>query len=83
MEAAMHTLTAIVVLHLVVHDCNTGALLYEARRVMPSYANSIEACRKTGVDKAWRLASEFRKTYPNASANVDCEWRRGIAADPA
>jgi hypothetical protein len=50
---------------------------------MPSYANSIEACRKTGVDKAGRLASEYRKTYPNASANVDCEWRRGIATDPA
>jgi hypothetical protein len=33
---------------------------------MPSYANSIEACRKTGVDKAGRLASEYRKTYPNA-----------------
>lgn len=45
-------LTAIVVLHLVVHDCDTGTLLYEARRVMPSYANSIEACRRTGVEKA-------------------------------
>jgi hypothetical protein len=73
----MPTLTAIVVLHLMLHDCNTGALLYEATRVMPSYANTIEACRKSGLEKARRLAAEYRKTYPNASANVDCEWRRG------
>ena len=80
----MLTLPAIVVLHLVVHDANTGLLLYEASRAMPSYANSIETCRKTGIDKARRLASEYRKTYPNASANVDCEWRRGGApSDPA
>jgi hypothetical protein len=70
-------LTAIVVLHLVVHDCDTGTLLYEARQVMPSYANSIEACRRTGVEKARSLATKYRKAYPNASANVDCEWRRG------
>ncbi len=76
-------LTAIVVLHLAVHDTNTGALLYEAERVMPSYATSIEACRMTGVEKARRLASQYRKTYPDASANVDCEWRRGTSADPA
>ena len=80
----MLTLTAIVVLHLIVRDCENGALLYEATRAMPSYANSIEACRKRGMEKARSLASEYRKTYPNASANVDCEWRRGQApADPA
>ena len=77
-------LTAIVVLHLAVHDTNTGALLYAAARVMPSYATSIEACRRTGVEKAQRLAAEYRKTYPNASANVDCEWRRvATPTDPA
>jgi hypothetical protein len=77
-------LTAIVVLRLVVHDCDTGAMLYEAVRAMPSYANSIEACRKTAVEKAQRLAFEYRKRYPNASANVDCEWRRGaVPSDPA
>ena len=76
-------LAAIVVLHLVVHDANTGMLLYEAEREMPSYA-TIDACRKTSVEKARRLASEYRKTYPAASANVDCEWRRGVApGDPA
>jgi hypothetical protein len=80
----MLTLTAIVVLHLIVRDCDSGALLYEATCAMPSYANSIEACRKTGMEKARSAASEYRKTYPNASANVDCEWRRGQApADPA
>lgn len=76
-------LTAIVVLHLVVHDCDTGALLFQATRTMPSYANSIAACRATGVEKAHRLASKFRKTHPAASANVDCEWRRGVPTDPA
>ena len=48
----MLTLTAIVVLHLIVRDCDSGALLYEATRAMPSYANSIETCRKTGMEKA-------------------------------
>jgi hypothetical protein len=76
-------LTAIVVLHLAVHDCDTGALLFEATRTMSSYANSIAACRATGVEKARTLASEFRKTNPSASANVDCEWRRGVPTDPA
>ncbi len=76
-------LTAIVVLHLVVHDTDTGALLYAAIRPMPSFANSIEACRRTGVERARQLAAEYRKTYPAASANVDCEWRRGVLADPA
>ena len=47
-------LAAIVVLHLVVHDANTGMLLYETERAMPSYANTIDACRKTGVAKAKR-----------------------------
>ena len=76
-------LSAIVVLHLVVHDCHTGALLFEATRQMPSYANSIAACRATGIEKAHRLAAEFRKVHLAASANVDCEWRRGVATDPA
>ena len=76
-------LTAIVVLHLVVHDCDTGAVLFEATRQMPSYSNSIGACRAIGVEKAHRLAAEFRKTHPRASANVDCEWRRGVTTDPA
>jgi len=77
-------LTAIVVLHLAVHDANTGLLFYETQRVMPSYATSIAACRATGVEKARRLTAVYRKTYPNASANVDCEWRRGGSPiDPA
>ncbi len=76
-------LTAIVVLHLVVHDTKSGALLYEGTRAMPSFANSIEDCLKTGVEKALRLAAEYRKTSPAASANVDCEWRRGTPTDPA
>jgi hypothetical protein len=77
-------LSAIVVLHLVVHDCDTGALLYEEIRAMPSYANSIEDCRKTAIEKAQRSAFEYRKTYPSASVNIDCEWLRGPApSDPA
>jgi hypothetical protein len=76
-------LTAIVVLHLMVHDTRTGALLYEGTRAMPSYGNSIEDCRRTGMEKARGLAAEYRKAYPAASANVDCEWRRGNSTDPA
>jgi len=75
--------TAIVVLHLLVLDTKTGALLYEGTRAMPSYISSIEACRVSGVEKAKGLAAEYRKTYPAASANVNCEWRRGTPADPA
>jgi hypothetical protein len=76
-------LIAIVVLHLLVHDTTTGALLYEGTRAMPSYANSIEDCRKTGIEKARELTAEYRKAYAAASANVDCEWRRGVPTDPA
>jgi len=76
-------LTAIVVLHLAVYDTNTGLLLYAAEDVMLSYATSIAACRATGLEKARRLAAQVRKTHPTASANVDCEWRRGAFTDPA
>ena len=76
-------LTAIVVLQLLVYDTKTGALLYEGTRAMPSFANSIENCLKMGVVNAQRLAAEYRKIYPAASATVDCEWRRGIPTDPA
>jgi hypothetical protein len=76
-------LTAIVVLHLLVNDTKTGSLLYESTDAMPSYANSIEDCRNAGVEKARALAAHYRKAYPAASANVDCEWRRGIPTDPA
>lgn len=76
-------LAAIVVLHLLVHDAETGAVLYEGTRAMPSYANSIENCRKTGVERALRLAAQYRKTHPAASANVECKWRRGAPTDPA
>lgn len=77
-------LAKVVVLHLMVANCDTGALLYEAERAMPTYANSIEECRTSAIETARRLAFEYRKTYPNASANVDCEWRRGTGpSDPA
>jgi hypothetical protein len=76
-------LTAVVVLHLLVYEPENGAVLYARTREMPSFANSIEACLKAGVEKAQQLAAEYRKTYPAASANVDCEWRRGIPTDPA
>ena len=78
MQKGRHATIAVRV-HLVVHDANTGMLLYEAERAMPSYSNTIDACRKTGVEKVKRLASEYRNTYSAASANVDCEWRRGVA----
>jgi hypothetical protein len=76
-------LTAVVVLHLMVYDTETGAVLFARTRDMPSFVNSIENCRKVGIEKAQRLAGEYRKTYPAASVNIDCEWRRGIPTDPA
>jgi hypothetical protein len=79
----MVMLTTIVVLHLLVHDTETGALLYEGTRTMPSFANSIEDCRKMGVEKALRLTAEYRKTHPAAFANVDCAWWPGVLTDPA
>ena len=57
-------LAAIVVLHLVVHDANTGMLLYEAERAMPSYANTIDACRKTGVAKRSGLPPSTATSIP-------------------
>jgi hypothetical protein len=71
-------LAKVVVLLLSVYNADTGDLLYESERQMPEFSvsgNRIEDCRIEGVRRAKVLAANFRQTYPNATANVDCEWR--------
>ena len=77
-------LAAIVVLHLVVHDANTGMLLYEAERAMPSYANTIDACRKTGRGEG--EAACLRVPQHLSRGFRQCRLRmaaRGRPGDPA
>jgi hypothetical protein len=80
----MLSATAIVVLHVMVWDCNAGRLLAEFTREMPDYATSIETCRKTGVETSHRLTQNWKsKGYPHASTNVDCHWEGGAPSEPA
>ena len=75
----------VVVLILTVTNCDTGVLIYKNVREMPSFSVSgdrIEDCRIEGVAKAKELVEWYRATYPNASANVDCQWESRIG-DPA
>ena len=72
--------TAFVVLYLMVWDADTGKLLED---VKPSLAGAFSAtgartedCRLLGLEKAKALTTKWRGTYPNAFANVDCEWDR-------
>ena len=41
--------TALVVLHVIVWDCNGGRLLAEFRREMPDHATAIRNSREIGV----------------------------------
>ena len=70
---------AIVVLYLTVWNTDTGILLWKGRYQMPDFSvsgNRIEDCRIFGVDEAKHLAEHYRTKYPNATANVDCQWER-------
>jgi hypothetical protein len=80
----MLSATALVVLHVMVWDCNGGRLLTEFTREMPDYATAIETCRKTGVETARRLTQKWKaKGYPHAFTNVDCHWGLGAPSEPA
>mgnify|MGYP001584897326 CR=1 FL=1 len=72
----------VVLLYLTVIDADTGNLLYRLTRQMPEFSVSgdrIEECRQEGVEKAKALAARYRVKYPNAFANVSCQWEREIA----
>lgn len=72
---------AYVVMHLIVWDADTGAMLFDTEREMSGFSISgdrIEDCRIAGVEAAKRLAAHWRIKYPNAFSNVDCEWRRRL-----
>jgi hypothetical protein len=80
----MLSVTALVVLHVMVWDCNGGRLLAEFKREMPDPATSIETCREIGVKTARRLTQKWKADgYPHASTNVDCHWERGAPSEPA
>ena len=72
----------VVLLYLTITDADTGNLLYSLTRQMPEFSVSgdrIEECRIEGVEKAKALAARYRLKYPNAVANVDCQWERETA----
>jgi hypothetical protein len=78
----MVSVTAIVVLHVIVWDVDAGRLLAELTREMPDTA--IQTCHQTGVELARRLSREWKESgYPNVSTNVDCHWQRGPLSEPA
>lgn len=71
----------VVVLHLLVWDADTGTLLDKQDRLFfksrfDVTRDLIEECRISGVKQAKSIALDWRKTHPNAFANVDCEWER-------
>ena len=45
-------------------------------------AKGLEDVKKELAEER-TLAAEYRKAYLDASANVDCEWQRGVPTDPA
>jgi len=80
----------VVVLHLIIWDADTGKQLalqdhtFEKPTFEITPADLIEECRTYGVDLGTKVVGWFRegfgppgtKAYPNAFANVDCQWER-------
>lgn len=81
---------AVVVLHMITWDADTGIKLSERYAVFPHAEvtgglfqfDTMENCRKFGVEKAKEQTMLFRHTYPNAFTNVDCQWER-MPGEPA
>lgn len=73
-------IAAIVVLHLITWDCDTGKMLEESTHYFQKrevWSDTIEDCRRFGVREAKELSARYRSDgYNNASSNVDCEWMR-------
>jgi hypothetical protein len=70
----------VVVMHLAVHDANTGNLLEEKTKVIDTDSTdrygALQECLLSATAIALVLAMHWRETYPNASANVTCRWER-------
>lgn len=70
----------VLIMHLLVHDCDTGLLLYARDADAPSFSISGKPrldCITSAIPTARRIAMRFRANgYPNASANVTCRWER-------
>ena len=67
----------VVVLYLIVANCDTGIELYKNRIIIDGFSvsgNRIEDCRTVGVRAAKKYSAYYRQWYPNASTNVDCQW---------
>ncbi|MGH6792916.1 MAG: hypothetical protein ACRECF_09290 [Methyloceanibacter sp.] len=79
--------TSVVFLVLLAYDADTGTLLHKLEKQMPDFSFSgdrIEDCRKQGLRLARDLSALYRANgHPNATTNVDCEWRRGKPYNPA
>lgn len=71
-------ITLVVVLRLIVWDADTGKQLDEFRQYFypGEGGNPIERCRREGVDVGKTLVGHYREKFPNAFANVDCQWER-------
>ena len=67
----------VVVMHLVVHDCNTGNLLEERDdKIIDTAATdkygALQECLLSATAIGLAVAMHWREAYPNASANVTC-----------
>lgn len=69
--------------HLSVWDADTGTMLAEVDRQMPSYIEHPDTCLQATLPEARKVAAHWRLTYPNAFINIDCEFREGSPSDPA
>lgn len=68
-------------------DADTGDRLWKLEEQRSDFSvsgNRIEDCRQDGITRAKRVTEYFRAHgHPNATTNVDCEWRPGKPSNPA
>jgi hypothetical protein len=71
----------VLILGITVSNPDTGELLYQTEQQVPQLSYSrverMDDCLEQGQVRAHLLATQFRLTYPNASANITCKWREG------
>lgn len=65
-------------MYLTISNADTGATLFKEESLVDSLltSNKIEACRVMGVERVKKLVKDYRKMFPNATGNVDCQWER-------
>lgn len=83
MGAMGATAVFVVWAHLIVWDADTGKMLAESEMQMPSFIEHPDTCLKTVLPAVKKHVASWRKAYPNAFANIDCEFRKGTPIDPA